>query len=393
MGQHARVALLGWELGAGLGHARRLLHVARDLQRRGWSPIVAARQLWALADEYRDAGVPLVQAPVSEFHVPKDYSFEARGYADIMAACGYQRLDTLLPTVAGWDRLIDATRPRVIVADYSPVLALAACGRIPLIVIGSGFAVPPTQLARLPLLRPNGTAMLDEDAILGNAAEVQRRRGRSAPATVPGLVGGQAQVVCTFPELDVYSEQRLTPATGPVTKDLQPLSPPKHKAIFAYLESECHFIRDLVLLLLKSHLTLEVFIRNCSERQRQVLRNAGVTVHDRPPALSQVLNRASVIMHHGGIGTAETCLALGRPQVVAPLHLEHMANAKKLLQLGAAGCVLQERSAPENRDALDGVIASDAVALRAAEIAASIAAREPSSSLERIADVCERLAA
>ena len=66
---------------------------------------------------------------------------------------------------------------------------------------------------------------------------------------------------------------------------------------------------------------------------------------------------------------------------------------KKLLQLGVAGCVLQERSAPENRDALDGIIASDAVALRAAEIAASIAAREPSSSLERIADVCERLAA
>jgi rhamnosyltransferase subunit B len=393
MGEPARVVLLGWELGAGLGHARRLLYVARNLQRRGWSAIVAARQPRALADEYRAAGIPLVQAPISEFHRPKNYSFEARGYADIMAACGYQRVDTLLATVAGWDGLIDVTRPRVIVADYSPMLALAACGRIPLIVIGSGFAVPPAQLARLPLLRPNGTAMLDEDAMLGNAAEVQRRRGRAAPATVPELVGGQAQVVCTFSELDVYSEQRLTPATGPVTNGLQPLSPPKHKAIFAYLESECRFIGDLLLLLLGSRLSLEVFIRNCSERQRQVLRNAGVTVHEKPPALAQVLSRASVIMHHGGIGTAETCLALGRAQVVAPLHLEQMANAKKLLQLGAAGCVLQERTASENRDALAGIIASDMAALRAAEIATSIAARQPSSSLERIADMCERLAA
>ena len=98
-------------------------------------------------------------------------------------------------------------------------------------------------------------------------------------------------------------------------------------------------------------------------------------------------------MHHGGIGTAEACLALGRAQVVAPLHLEQMANAKKLLQLGAAGCVLQERTASENRDTFSGIIASDTLAQRAEELAASIAARQPPSSLERIADLCERLAA
>ena len=40
-----RRVLLAWELGAGLGHARRLLTVALTLRARGWDPVVAAREM------------------------------------------------------------------------------------------------------------------------------------------------------------------------------------------------------------------------------------------------------------------------------------------------------------------------------------------------------------
>lgn len=392
MSADSRVVLLGWELGAGLGHARRLLHVARDLRRRGWLPVVAARHLWALSEEYRSAGIPLVQAPLSRLSPPRGGAFEARGYADIMAACGYQRLENLWPTIVGWDGLIAAARPRAIIGDYSPMLALAALGRVPLIAVGSGFAVPPPHLPHLPQLRPNGTPMLDEEGMLRHAGEVQRRRGLALPASIPGLVGGQAHTVCTFPEVDVYADQREGFAAGPVAGGLQPLPRAGRPAIFAYLEAESRFTGDVIRLLLAIGAPLEAFVRNSSDRQNQALRRMGVRVHDVPPPLPDVLSRSSAIVHHGGIGTMEAALALGRPQLVAPLQLEQMANAKRLLQLGGAAFVLPEHTPQQNREIAERLIGSRAAADRAAEVAALIASRSGPSSLERIAAACETLA-
>jgi rhamnosyltransferase subunit B len=393
--RNGRVALLAWELGGGMGHARRLLHLARELKRRGWKPVVAARQLWACLDEYQLAAVPIIQAPITRFHPPpRGTSFEARGYADIIAACGYQHVETLWPSVVGWDGLIDSLRPDVIIADYSPILALASFDRIPLIVVGSGFAVPPSHLPRLPLLRPNGTMTLDEDAILANAVEVQRRRGRSAPKSIASLIGGQAAFVCTFPEIDVYSDNRLTPATGPLSPTFQPLEKVKDgRSAFAYLEAEHPAIDAVLSVLLKTGVGVEAFIRNATPPQKQNWRNAGISIYDAPPNLSEALGRSSVIVHHGGIGTMEASLALGRPQLLAPLHLEQMANTRQLMKLGFASCLLPELPASANLDTASAMIVSEASAERASAAAELIASRGPSSTLEQIMTSCEMLAA
>ena len=135
-----KTVLLAWELGSGLGHARRLLAIALSLRSRGWSPVVAAREVWANAEAYRRSGVALVQAPLHRGLTPGQASrFQARGLADIMAACGYRSADELLPLVSAWYNLIDVLWPAAVVADYSPILALAAHDRVPLVAIGDGF--------------------------------------------------------------------------------------------------------------------------------------------------------------------------------------------------------------------------------------------------------------
>ena len=222
------VVLLAWELGAGLGHARRLLNLAHELKRRGFRPVVAARELWRLTTEYNDAGIPLFQAPA--FGDQRQKGFSARSYADLMAVVGYQNASSLWASVVGWESLLKLLDPALVIGDYCPILALAAYGRVPFLAIGSGFVLPPPQLPSFPALRRVGTRMAPESELLANAVEVQRRRGLPSPTSLPALVAGDAQVVCTFPETDVYAKYRVVAADGPLSKPPPPLRPLSPKA-------------------------------------------------------------------------------------------------------------------------------------------------------------------
>ena len=387
-----RTALLAWELGMGLGHARRLLAIASALKARGWAPVVAARELWACAREYRDANIPLLQAPIHRGLTPREgVKFRARGFADILAAAGFRDVQALLPTVLGWDGLIDLVRPDVIVADYSPILSLAAYSRIPVLAIGDGFVLPPEHLPKLPVLRSAESEMPDDRTLLANAASIQRQRGAPVPQTLPSLIGGDARVVCTYPETDIYAALRLEPAIGPIDHALTPLDRPAKSALFAYLAAGFGPTMKLLQALAASRFPLEAFVRDIGEEAKRGLREMGVRVHDAPPRLSDVAARASVIVHHGGIGTAEAAVALGRPQLLLPSHFEQSLNASRLLRLGVATSLRANFSPEEASQSISEAMSSDMLAHKAQETAARVA-RRPGRSLERIVELCNELA-
>lgn len=58
---------------------------------------------------------------------------------------------------------------------------------------------------------------------------------------------------------------------------------------------------------------------------------------------SQLLPRAKVIVHHGGIGTAAQALKAGLPQVVVPMSFDQPDNAARLERLGVAATLLHRR--------------------------------------------------
>ena len=385
------VALLGWELGAGLGHARRLLAIARALRREGVLPVIAQRELWACADELRAEGIRQVQAPIHKSLAPRDGTFHARSYADMMAACGYARLHSLWPTVLGWDGLIDLVRPSVIVTDYAPILSLAAHGRVPVVAIGDGFVLPPTHLGRFPVLR-DGEGMADEPAMLANAASVQARRGLPAPEALPALIGGQAHVVCTYRETDIYATSRQAPALGPLEPQPAPLPAAPDGAVFVYLAADYPHTAKLLQLVSDLRRPATAYVRDASEQLKGALRAAGVAVHDRPAPLPEALRAASLVVHHGGVGTIETCLAAGRPQFLLPRHFEQGLNAKALVRLGVARYLWGAFSLADGRAALSEAVASHELRAQAEAVAAELAGRE-TDSLEAIVAACRSLAA
>lgn len=385
------VALLAWELGAGFGHARRLLAVGRRLVAEGFACTLAGRELWACADEFHAAGIRLLQAPHHQSQVPPGGVFRARGYADMMAVCGYQREAALWPTVLGWDGMIDAVRPDVIVADYSPMLALAVYGRVPMVAIGDGFVLPPTHVERFPMLRA-GTDMGGEPEMLAIAAAVQARRGLPAPASLPGLIGGQAQVVCTYPESDIFAASRLAPALGPIEAQPKPLAPAPERSVFVYLAADYPHTAKLLQVICDLRLPAAAFVRDAPGPLKTALRGAGLRVHDHPPPLPEALAAASLVVHHGGIGTIETCLAAGRPQVLLPRHFEQTLNAAALTSLGVARVIPGGFTLADGRLTLGEAVASRDLRDRAETVATAVAALSEGSCSAVVA-ACRTLAA
>jgi rhamnosyltransferase subunit B len=388
-----RTILLAWEMGEGFSHATRLLVVARALKAQGWTPIVAARDVSTLVDQYRAENISVVQAPVHKSQVPAGEVFRARSFADIVASCGFQRVEALWPVVVAWDSLLDLIRPAAVVADYCPILPLACLGRNAVVTIGDGFVVPPSQLQKMPQLQRTGTEMASEEVSLANACEVQHRRGiHRLPTSLPKLIAGDGSVVCTFPELDVYGRHRQVPATGPLASHLTP-APPGKPSLFAYLAADFPKTRKLLQAILDSGVPAAAYVRDAPDDLKHALRARGLTIYDEPPPPERAFAGATLVIHHGGIGTIEACLMLGRPQLLLTRHLEQSLNGSLTRSLGVADILQSEFTLVGSAAQIKEMCCSPKWAGRAGEVALSIRQRKPGHSLELIEQSIRRLAA
>lgn len=325
-----RRILLGWELGEGLGHAARLLRIASRLKALGWSPVVAARHPETLAERHAAQGIPVVAAPAhrSCFHGPGP--FQAASYADVMGVCGYADRAMLAAVVAAWDRLLDRHSPEVVIADYAPLLSLAAYGRAPLISVGDGFVTPHgLPDGTFPALRNEAPPMWNPRALLDAACEVQAARRLPPPRNLPEIVEGAAQVVCVWPELDIYGATRHCPAAGPWDAPPPPLPPPAGMHVFCYLHLGHPCARLVLQWLARERIPGECYLHEATPQAVAALERAGIQVHREPPPLRTALARASLLIHHGGIGSLEDALVAGRPQLLLPRHLEQWLNARR----------------------------------------------------------------
>ena len=232
--------LLGWELGEGLGHITKLLEVVRALAANGHSPVLAIRDIGVARVLLRDVPFPILQAPV--WWEPVPLAFRASNYADILAIKGFADADGLALLVGAWQALIECTRAKVVIADFAPGLCLAAYGVLPTVVNGSGFTVPPAHGDEFPRIGPRFGTIKPPDQILEIVREVQRRRGRPAPATLPALLAGSARFVHTIDEIDAYKGIRAGEIVEPMSPPGPPLPPPEPHTFFAYLN--CDYLRS-----------------------------------------------------------------------------------------------------------------------------------------------------
>jgi rhamnosyltransferase subunit B len=387
----ARV-LCAWELGAGLGHVQALLSVARALAREGHEPVCAFRNVVEGSALWRDLPFPVLQAPI--WH---DRPFPGGGfasYADVLAYHGFADADELSALVQAWQRLLDLVRPDLIVCDHSPTVCLAAWGRLPVIRLGTGFSVPPTGEAFFPVCDPTATPLVPQERVLEVVREVQRRRGGPVPDTLCEAWREAVPFVRTFPGLDPYRTLRPETAHGPLG------SPPAHplpaadgplaRRYFGYLAADFPGVHTLLDGLARSGLTGSVYLRGAAPPVRDQLRQLGVTVHEAPVALAPALAGVGLLVHHGGIGTTEQALAVGRPQLLLPRHPEQLLTALAVNALGCGAFLYGQHPQEHLAPLLRWLTEDRRPGQAASEQAHAVQARYATGSLPALLGLCRR---
>ena len=109
---------------------------------------------------------------------------------------------------------------------------------------------------------------------------------------------------------------------------------PPSRDFFAYLAADFPGAYDLLARLAASGFKGRAYLRQAPAKMVAELRAVGVEVDDAPPPLNEAVSEAAVVIHHGGVATAEAAVTGGRPQVVLPIHLEQFLTARTIVDLG-----------------------------------------------------------
>lgn len=387
--------LFGWELGDGLGHVMRLRPLARRLAALGHACLFAVRSPVNAVHALDDDAFPILQAPYTQPSAPPEIQKQRiASFGDVLGTVGFVEPDRLGGLVRAWDDLVRVCGVDLVVADFAPTLCLAVYGTVPHVVIGDGFTLPPPELPGYPRFRDSEPRVPERD-LMATVRAVQEARGRPAPPTMPALMSGTRRFVVTLQELDTYARHRSAPAVGP----LEPLPVPDDRApeedFFAYLSTTYAATERAVSALLASGLCGSFYLRDCHPRVREALRRKGATLHETPPPLAEVVPRVRFVVHHGGLGTSEKVLALGRPQLLVPRHMEQTLNARALgrFKVGvmmASGSRFQEEHVLQ---AVKALTTSTDFATNAMRLARQLAARTLAPATDTVASACVGLLA
>jgi hypothetical protein len=308
---------------------------------------------------------------------------------------GFDDPDALETETGIWDGIFDAVRPDVVIADTSPALQLASHERVPLVLIGSGFSVPPGHLREFPVVFPQAEERVTAAGVLSVVNEVLGRRGVRRIATLPEL-WDRPSAISGVREFDHYREHRkegqhAKPSTLP-EGELVP--PPDTPRLFAYLSNSHPMLAAIIGGLGRLEVQTEIFCRDLKPELRAYAEGYDVAFHTEAQDLPSLLPKVSLVVHHGGLGTAQLALLNGRPQLILPYQYEQRLNGDLLVGAGGAAKVVHVPDS-EFVDAFEGAaegVLESLVALNgtAIALARTIRARESETSEEQTLAIVRR---
>jgi hypothetical protein len=330
-----KTVLLVWELGGGLGHVMALRRLARRLRSLNLRIVAAVKNLEA-GRPLSSEGIEIIQAPVwpSASMPPRQIAAtSSASMGDILATAGLRDRTGLRQLLHGWDDISLRLQPDLVVCHLAPAAALAGRGKIPLVMVGDGFTLPPDQTQRFPRLHAM-TEPEDEAVTLDILNGVLHSLGKRTLDRLPQMFSGDARLVLTFALLDPYPAHRSEPLLGPLFDQTPVAAIPQKQAIFAYLSPGYPVHRDIAGALLAHAPSLQIYAPDLPEQHAKDLERAGAVVHRNLATPADALRSAALVIHFGGSGLAAEALAAGVPQLVLSMQVEQWLNGSALQNAG-----------------------------------------------------------
>lgn len=368
-----------WELGADLGHLSHLrLPIATALQ-LGHEVYLAARQLKRARDVLGDMPIVYLQAPFKQDVAAADQS-AFLSYTHLLVHQCFSGVDELEMHVRAWRALFELVRPDLVLFEHSPTALIAAHAySFKKVLVGHGFSIPPLAVegpfapfVTTPRTADFQTALQADDAVLLQVINLALHRLGAKPLGALTDIYAQAdeQFLMTLPALDQFGERAGQHYLG--VEPPQPHSPPPWPTgagpkVFAYL----HAIPALERLLKDLHssgVCALLFIRGLPPDLRSAYTSEHIRFIDQPVDLGLIAQQAAWVISHGNHNTVATFMRLGIPQLLIPLHQEHLFAALRLKNQGCALMAYQDQSGFLSE--ISALQADRRLRQRAAEVAA-----------------------
>lgn len=410
--------LCGWEFGSGMGHLTRLLPVARALQQAGHEIVIAVpgiAQAMPLIPKYFPEGIDHISVRLVDgvvWRAPNDPDLRKKpthAIGDVLALFQYGVAERLGPKVQEWRNIVDHHRPDLIVGDFAPTLRLVSAGKIPFVMLGNGYTVPPAGRL-LPPMKPwmdsiTPYSRMNEAAIWQVANRARQAVQGPALDYVADMLNGDRSFVCTIPEFDPYQAWRtdptLMPFNVPVIHDFPPVADRGDQApIFVYLPSNHPFLKIVLAVLSKIGWPVHVYISGIDQENlaSKIVPMAGpnISFHRQPVNLEENLPKFRAIIHHAGLATAYAAVKAGTPQLVLPLNLEHNITGKGLEKFGGTIMITAGGEIPSAdqiainiKDAICQLIEPGPLWDQALQAAQKVSTRPREDGVAQIVDYCK----
>lgn len=367
--------LLGWELGANRGHIVRIANIARRLAAQGHEVAIASQRLTGelalgpRVTQWQAPVWPRLLGNVGALAGPLPNTM-----GDILHRVGLEDGAAFGALVSGWDRILAATRPDAVGADFAPALLCAARGRLPTMAAGLGFDCVPPELERFPSLTGKPAAYAEE-AVLAQANAGLKAGGRDPLERLPAIFAADRILVGTFTELDPYAPWRTDPPVAPS------VAGPVGGAgdgdeVFLYADPALLRTGALWDGLSRAALPIRVYAQGATDGQRAELARLGFTVEPAPVPFARIAERSRLVMTSGGLGFVSSALAAGVPVVVAHYDLEKGLTGQAITKLQLGGSVHAGSIQPDAfATSLRQLYHNDSFQRRARELAPDFRAR------------------
>jgi UDP:flavonoid glycosyltransferase YjiC (YdhE family) len=386
-------------MGRNWGHLSRLVPLAIQLKSRGHCVLAVVRDIATASATLGPADVTFVQSPC---HTGvQAISANATGYADMLLSQGWSDRSALWGMLQAWITVYRMFQPDVVVLDYAPTARLAATvSKIPAVLIGSGFELPP---ATNPLPQFPGTswatpeaASVSEHRVLDNVNAALRASRAEPLCALQPLVEGDCRFLTTFAELDHYGPREQERYIGPLAdpREGRAIEWPtgSKKRVFAYLRPEVAALPTIFEGLAAADFSVIAYVPGIPSDTLARFSTPRCVFSAEPVQYASVFEEADVCLSYAPAGTVTTALLHGVPQLMIPVHIESQLTAQRVESQGLGRILRNPQSSHQVTQALHELSSAIDTRLRARGFAerhrGSSAAAAAETVVESIEMIC-----